>query len=180
MEDAGIKLSAAASDIMGVSGRAMLEALISGDRDPAGLADLAKRRLRSKIPELTEALTGRFNEHHAFLGPQPASGAESSHPMVRLGAALLTCGNVACVTFQMGLPRTRLGACGNVGPPELVLATIRQWLRGVGEPHAEVVAVVAQIAYAADPRPRVTDHAATRSVHLSHGQDSLRSGIGIR
>jgi transposase len=67
MEDAGIKLSAAASDIMGVSGRAMLEALISGDRDPAGLADLAKRRLRSKIPELTEALTGRFNEHHAFL-----------------------------------------------------------------------------------------------------------------
>ena len=92
MEDAGIKLSAAASDIMGVSGRAMLEALISGDRDPAGLADLAKRRLRSKIPELTEALTGRFNEHHAFLGPQPASGAESSHPMVRLGAALLSCG----------------------------------------------------------------------------------------
>ena len=91
LEDAGIKLSAVASDIMGVSGRAMLEALISGDRDPAGLADLAKRRLRSKIPELTEALTGRFNEHHAFLGPQPASGAESSHPMVRLGAALLTC-----------------------------------------------------------------------------------------
>lgn len=67
LEDAGIKLSAVASDIMGVSGRAMLEALISGDRDPAGLADLAKRRLRSKIPELTEALTGRFNEHHAFL-----------------------------------------------------------------------------------------------------------------
>jgi len=67
LEDAGIKLSAVASDIMGVSGRAMLEALIAGDRDPAGLADLAKRRLRSKIPELTEALTGRFSEHHAFL-----------------------------------------------------------------------------------------------------------------
>ena len=45
----------------------MLEALIAGDRDPAVLADLAKRRLRSKIPELTEALTGRFSEHHAFL-----------------------------------------------------------------------------------------------------------------
>jgi transposase len=67
LEDAGIKLSAVASDIMGVSGRAMLEALIAGDRDPAGLADLAKRRLRSKIPALTEALTGRFTEHHAFL-----------------------------------------------------------------------------------------------------------------
>jgi transposase len=67
LEDAGIKLSAVASDILGVSGRAMLEALIAGDRDPAALAELAKRRLRSKIPALTEALTGRFSEHHAFL-----------------------------------------------------------------------------------------------------------------
>jgi transposase len=67
LEDAGIKLSAVASDILGVSGRAMLEALIAGDRDPAVLAELAKRRLRSKIPALTEALTGRFTEHHAFL-----------------------------------------------------------------------------------------------------------------
>lgn len=67
LEDAGIKLSVVASDILGVSGRAMIEALIAGDRDPAGLADLAKRRLRSKIPALTEALNGRFTEHHAFL-----------------------------------------------------------------------------------------------------------------
>ena len=67
LEDAGIKLSAVASDITGVSGRAMLEALVAGERDPAALAELAKRRLRSKIPELTEALTGRFGEHHAFL-----------------------------------------------------------------------------------------------------------------
>jgi transposase len=67
LEDAGIKLSAVASDILGVSGRAMLEALIAGDREPGALADLAKRRLRSKIPALTEALTGRFTEHHAFL-----------------------------------------------------------------------------------------------------------------
>lgn len=67
LEDAGIKLSAVASDILGVSGRQMLEALIAGERDPVALAELAKRRLRSKIPELTEALTGRFGEHHAFL-----------------------------------------------------------------------------------------------------------------
>ena len=67
LEDAGIKLSAVASDILGVSGRAMLESLIAGNRDPAALADLAKRRLRSKIPALTEALSGRFSEHHAFL-----------------------------------------------------------------------------------------------------------------
>ena len=67
LEDAGIKLSSVASDISGVSGRLMLEALIAGQRNPAALAELAKRRLRSKIPELTEALTGRFTDHHAFL-----------------------------------------------------------------------------------------------------------------
>lgn len=67
LEDAGIKLSSVATEITGVSGRAMLEALIEGERDPAVLADLSKQRLRSKIPELTEALTGRFREHHAFL-----------------------------------------------------------------------------------------------------------------
>jgi transposase len=67
LEDAGIKLSSVASDISGVSGRLMLQALVDGQRDPAALADLAKRRLRAKIPALTEALTGRFSEHHAFL-----------------------------------------------------------------------------------------------------------------
>jgi transposase len=67
LEDTGIKLAAVASEITGVSGRAMLEALVGGERDPAVLAEMAKRRLRSKIPELTEALTGRFGDHHAFL-----------------------------------------------------------------------------------------------------------------
>ena len=67
LEDAGIKLSSVASDITGVSGRAMLRAMVEGQRDPAVLADLARRRMRSKIPALTEALTGRFTEHHAFL-----------------------------------------------------------------------------------------------------------------
>ena len=67
LEDAGIKLSSVACEITGVSGRAMLEALIAGQRDPAVLADLAKRQLRNKIPALTEALAGRFNDHHAFM-----------------------------------------------------------------------------------------------------------------
>ena len=67
LEDAGIKLSSVATDISGVSGRAMLDALIAGQQDPVVLADLAKRKLRSKIPELTEALTGRFGDHHGFL-----------------------------------------------------------------------------------------------------------------
>jgi hypothetical protein len=67
LQDAGIKLSSVATDIMGQSSRAMLEALIAGKTDPAALADLAKRRLRSKIPALTEALTGRFTPHHGYL-----------------------------------------------------------------------------------------------------------------
>ena len=67
LEDAGIKLSAVAADITGVSGRAMLEALIAGQRDSAAIAELAQRRMRSKIPALTEALTGRFSDHHRFM-----------------------------------------------------------------------------------------------------------------
>ena len=67
LEDAGIKLSSVATDITGVSGRAMLEALIAGERDPAVIAELAQRRMRSKIPALTEALTGRFSDHHRFM-----------------------------------------------------------------------------------------------------------------
>ena len=67
LEDAGIKLSSVASDIVGVSGRAMIEALIAGDRDVGRMADLARRRMRVKIPQLTEALVGRFTQHHAFL-----------------------------------------------------------------------------------------------------------------
>jgi transposase len=67
LEDALIKLSAVVSDLFGVSGRAMMAALISGERDPAVLAGLARGSMRSKAGRLTEALTGRFTEHHAFL-----------------------------------------------------------------------------------------------------------------
>ena len=67
LEDAGIKLSSVASRTLGVSGRAMIEALINGERDAAVPANLAQRRLRKKIPELTEALLGRFGDHHALL-----------------------------------------------------------------------------------------------------------------
>ena len=67
LEDAGIKLTLVASDIMGASGRAMLAQLIAGQRDTTVLADLAKGVLRNKTAALTEALTGRFTEHHAFL-----------------------------------------------------------------------------------------------------------------
>jgi transposase len=67
LEDAQIKLSVVASDIFGVSGRAMLDALVAGERDPKVLAQLARTRLRAKSALLQEAFVGRFGEHHAFL-----------------------------------------------------------------------------------------------------------------
>ncbi len=67
MEDTGVKLSSVATEMNGVSSRIILDALVAGERDPVLLADMARGRLRNKIPELTEALTGRFSEHHAFL-----------------------------------------------------------------------------------------------------------------
>jgi transposase len=67
LEDTNVKLDCVASDLLGVSGRAMLDALVHGTTDPVVLADLAKGRLRQKLPALREALEGRFDELHALL-----------------------------------------------------------------------------------------------------------------
>jgi transposase len=67
LEDTGIKLDCVATNILGVSGRAMLDALVQGTTDPEILADLARGRLRTKIPALREALEGRFDEEHALV-----------------------------------------------------------------------------------------------------------------
>lgn len=67
LEDTGIKLDCVASDILGVSGRKMLEALCEGTTDPEALAQLAQGRLRAKLPQLREALVGRFSSHHPLV-----------------------------------------------------------------------------------------------------------------
>jgi hypothetical protein len=67
LEDAQINLSVVASDIFGVSGRAMLAALVAGERDPKRLAQLARARMRAKLSLLEEAFTGFFTDQHAFL-----------------------------------------------------------------------------------------------------------------
>lgn len=67
LEDAGIKVSVVASDIFGVSGRAMLAALAAGQRDPKTLAELARGSMRRKASQLEEAFTGFFTDHHRFL-----------------------------------------------------------------------------------------------------------------
>jgi transposase len=67
LQDAGIKLSSVATDIVGVSGRQILTALVSGTTDPEALAELARGRLRRKKQELSQVLSGHFREHHAFF-----------------------------------------------------------------------------------------------------------------
>jgi transposase len=66
LEDANIKLASVATDVLGVSGRDMLEAIIAGEDDAEKLADKARKRLRHKIPALQTALRGRVTEHHRF------------------------------------------------------------------------------------------------------------------
>ena len=67
LEDASIKLSAVASSVTTVSARSMLAELVAGNRDAAAMADLAHSKMRRKIPDLIEALTGHFDDHHALL-----------------------------------------------------------------------------------------------------------------
>src|SRR4051794_35229925 len=80
LEDALIKLSVVVSDLFGVSGRAIMAALIAGERDPGTLADLARGRLRGKTGRLTEALTGRFTTTTAFCWPRCCAGWMRSAP----------------------------------------------------------------------------------------------------
>jgi len=67
LEDPNLKLGVVASDVVGVSGRAMLEAIIEGEQDPVKLAELAKGTLRKKIPQLRLALEGKITAHHRFM-----------------------------------------------------------------------------------------------------------------
>ena len=67
LEDANIKLGSVATDVLGVSGRSMIRAMVGGQDDPAQLAELARRSLRGKIPELRRSLEGRVTEHHRFV-----------------------------------------------------------------------------------------------------------------
>lgn len=67
LQDAGVKLTSVASKVWSVSSRQMIEAMIDGERDPKVLAEMAKSRLRAKIPELEEAFSGHFGDHHALV-----------------------------------------------------------------------------------------------------------------
>jgi transposase len=105
LEDANIKLGDVASDVLGASGRAMLKAMVAGETDPAKLANLAKKSLRTKIPQLKKALAGKLTDHHRFL---LAMHLEAVHT-VEAGIAKLD-GRIAELTGQNPTPPTHDGS----------------------------------------------------------------------
>jgi len=129
LEDAGIKLDVVASDILGVSGRLMLTALIGGERDPEVLAEHAKGALRKKIPQLRQALRGRFRDHHALLIGMSLNHAEYLEAQIgQLDRQVDTL--FAANTSETGIPfeqaRDRLDTITGVGKraAECIIAEI--------------------------------------------------------
>jgi transposase len=121
LEDAGIKLDSVAADVLGVSGRAMLAALVAGERDPVVLAALAKGKLRKKLPQLRQALTGRFSDHHALLVGLSLEHLEHlERAMARLDA------RVDAVFAPFAVARDRLDTITGVGKraAETIIAEI--------------------------------------------------------
>src|SRR3712207_4140240 len=121
LEDALIKLTAVVSDPFGVSARAMMAALTAGERDPAGLAALARGSLRSKSARLTEALTGRFTEHHAFLLTQMLQRVDAATSDIATVQA-----RIEAQIGELAPAVARLDAIPGVGPvaAQMILAEI--------------------------------------------------------
>ena len=121
LEDAGIKLDSVATDVLGVSGRAILKALVAGERDPQVLAELAKGKLRKKLPQLRQALRGRFGDHHALL-----VGLALDHLEHLEGAIAALDGRIDEVIAPFAVARDRLDTITGVGKraAECIIAEI--------------------------------------------------------
>lgn len=83
LQDANLKLTSVLTDVLGVSGRDMLKAMIAGEDDPEKLAELARGKLRNKLPELRRALRGRLTKHHRFLLQQMLTQLEQLEAQVQ-------------------------------------------------------------------------------------------------
>src|SRR6266545_4357999 len=141
LEDALIKLSTVATDIMGKSGRAMLEALISGQRDPKVLAGLARGRMKAKHAALAQALTGRFDDHHAelarlLLDPYDALTAQIDRLTARIQELL------AAIPAAQGVSADgTTGPDAGTGPDAAVLPAIQRLdeVPGIGVKAAQIL-----------------------------------------
>ena len=141
LEDALIKISTVATDIMGVSGRAMIEALIAGQRDPHALADLARGRLRVKHAALVQALTGQFDAHHGelaqiLLDQVDALSAQIEHLTARIDQL------IAEIPAAQGVDADgTTGPQAGTGPDAAALAAIARLdeVPGIGTRAAQII-----------------------------------------
>ena len=141
LEDALIKISTVATDIMGVSGRAMIEALIAGQRDPHALADLARGRLRVKHAALVQALTGQFDAHHGelariLLDQVDALSAQIEHLTARIDEL------IAAIPAAQGVDADgTTGPQAGTGPDAAALAAIARLdeVPGIGTRAAQII-----------------------------------------
>lgn len=152
LEDALIKLTSVASDMLGVSGRLIIEALIDGQRDPYALADLAKGTLRNKRGALAEALTGRFDDHHGdlarvLLGQIDALSAQIAHLDQRIE-------DLIAAMPEAAAPPIAVDADGVIHGPDPVPAADRLVeIPGVGRHGAHVIIAEVGLNMAAFPTP---------------------------
>ena len=141
LEDALIKISTVATDIMGVSGRAMIEALIAGQRDPHALADLAKGRMRVKHDALVQALTGQFDDHHGelaqiLLDQVDALSAQIDHLTARIDQL------ITAIPAAQGVDADgTTGPHAGTGPDAVVLPAIARLdeVPGIGTRAAQII-----------------------------------------
>jgi transposase len=141
LEDALIKVSSVATDLMGVSGRAMIEALIAGERDPQVLAELARGRMRVKRAALVEALTGRFDAHHAELARMILDAYDTADAQIRrLTERIETL--IAALPDAQGVDADgTTGPTTGLGPDAPVLPALARLdeIPGVGAKTAQVI-----------------------------------------
>lgn len=153
LEDALIKISSVATDIMGVSGRAMLEALIAGQRDPHALADLAKGRMRVKHDALVQALTGQFDQHHGELAQILLEQVDAlSRQIERLTARIDQL--IAAIPTAQGVDADgTTGPDAGTGPDAAVLSAITRLdqVPGIGARAAQII--IAEIGLDMDQFP---------------------------
>ena len=139
--DALIKLSTVATDMMGVSGRSMIEALIAGERDPHVLAELARGRMRVKRAALVQALTGRFDAHHAELARMLLDAYDAADAQIRrLNERIETL--IAAIPAAQGVDADgTTGPHTGSGPDAPVLPALARLdeIPGVGPKTAQVI-----------------------------------------